>query len=518
MGSPQIRFAHSGDLSIAYQVVGNGPIDLVFVPGLFSNLELSWEDPGYSRLFRRLSGFTRVIQFDKRGTGLSDPVNPIVVPGTAERMDDIRAVMDAAGSGRAVLLGSSEGAALSVLFAATYPARTRALLLFGGYAHFQTGVMGGRTLDDFICTIENSWGSGATLPHLVPSRVQDIRFKEWWARFERLSASPSGAVALARMNAHVDVRGSLNAVGSSTLVLHRRDDAYAKLAAGRQLADKIKGARFAELPGRDHVIWTGEIDRIADAIEEFITGTRPVPSQHRVLMTILAARLIEPERLARRMGDSLWHERFEKFQQASAGLVMRFGGEMAVTGAEEICARFDSPGRAIGCAIAMRDAARALDLKLAAGVHTGEVELYEGAISGYVLHVTERISSQAEPNQVLVSSVVCDLVSGSGFHFVEQPIERNRVSDPQLRLFSVMVEQHLEPMARSAKTSSLDVLSSREREVLVLVADGLSNAAIANHLDLSEHTVKRHVANILVKLDLPTRAAAAAMVSRDRAG
>ena len=516
MAIPRTRYARSGDCRIAYQVIGNGSIDLVFVPGIISNLDLQWEDTGFGRLMRRLSAFARVIQFDKRGTGLSDRVDANDLPSLAERVDDIRAVMDAAGSGRAVLLGASEGAALSIAFAAVQPSWVRALILYGGYAHFQSGVMGSEALDGFIGTIEGAWGTGASLPLFVPGRAKDERFQAWWARFERLSASPTAALALMRMNARIDVRDQLQSISVPTLVIHRREDVWAKFAAGRQLAQKIAGARFVELSGRDHPIWTGEIDRVADEIEEFVTGVRPAPSHHRVLLTILAARLIAPERLARRLGDGRWREHLDQFRQAAAGTIARFGGEVAGGSTEEICAHFASPARAVGCALALRDPAAALELKLALGIHTGEVELHDGALSGYALHLTERISNYAEAGQVLVSAVVSDLASGSGFHFVEHPVNPPMESDGRLRLFSVMAEQHLEPLARPVKTPSLEALSNREREVLELVADGLSNAAVAEELNLSEHTAKRHVANILVKLDLPTRAAAAAMMARQR--
>jgi pimeloyl-ACP methyl ester carboxylesterase/DNA-binding CsgD family transcriptional regulator len=516
--SSETRYARSGSLRIAYQAIGNGPVDLIFVPGFISNLDLNWEDPGYSRLLRRLSSFARVIQFDKRGTGLSDRVNDSGLPSAGDRIDDIRAVMDAAGSGRAVLLGVSEGAALSILFSATFPSRTRALALYGGYAQFHASVMRDAAFEDFIQTIDRSWGRGASLPYLLPGRARDARFQSWWARFERLSASPSAAIALMHMNAQIDVRAYLGTLRVPALVLHRRDDVWVKLAGARDLAHRIKGARLVELAGRDHPIWSGEVDHLADEIEEFVTGVRPAPSQHRVLTTILAARLVSPERLLRRLDDGQWHERVEQFRSARENIVARFGGEMVVSGVEELRARFDSPGRAVGCAIALRDAADGLDLKLATGVHTGEVEIHGDVISGYALHVTQKISNLAGVGEVLVSSVVNDLVSGSGFHFVERPVVSTGMDDRGLRLFSVMIEQHLEPIARAVKTPTLDLLSHREREVLTLVADGLSNAAIAHQLALSEHTVKRHVANILVKFDLPTRAAAAAVVARERTG
>jgi pimeloyl-ACP methyl ester carboxylesterase/DNA-binding CsgD family transcriptional regulator len=518
MTLPETRYAKSGDARIAYQVVGNGTVDLVLVPAFISNLDLQWEDPGYSRLVRRLSSFARVIQLDKRGTGLSDRIDPIALPSLAASAEDVRAVMDAAGSGRAVLFGASEGAAISIQFAASYPTRTRGLLLYGGYAHFDSSVLGPKALDEFIHTIEAAWGTGASLAHLAPGRAKDARFRAWWARFERLSASPTAFVALMRMNARIDVRDRLEAIRVPTVVIHRRADVWAKFAGGQHLAQTIKGARLVELPGREHPIWIGEIDRVADEVEEFLTGVRPAVSHHRVLVTILVARLVAPEQTARRLGDGQWNEQLGRFRRAAANAIARSGGEIAGGGSEEICARFDGPGRAIGCALVLRDAADALDLRIAVGVHAGEVEIHDGALSGYALHATERISLLANAGEVLVSGVVSELVSGSGLHFLERPIDAGKEGVDRLRMFSVMAEKHLEPIARHAKPQSLDALSNREREVLTLVADGLSNAAIADQLHLSEHTVKRHVANILVKLDLPTRAAAAAVVARDRAG
>src|SRR4051812_30436116 len=230
MKLPKIRYARSGDVRIAYQVVGQGPPDLVLVPGFISNLETQWEDPGFAQLVARLSRFTRLILLDKRGTGLSDRVDPHHPPSPDTRMDDVRAVMDAAGSGRAVLLGAAEGAPLSILFAVAYPERTRALVLYGGYAHFHTGVMGREALAAFIAETENSWGSGANLRLFAPTRADDERFAAWWGRFERLSASPTDAITLARMNAQIDVRDALVRVRAPTLVIHRKDDAHVKIA------------------------------------------------------------------------------------------------------------------------------------------------------------------------------------------------------------------------------------------------------------------------------------------------
>jgi len=515
MKPPETRYARSGDVRIAYQVIGNGPIDLVFVPGFLSNLEVHWEDPGYSHLLQRLSAFTRLIQFDKRGTGLSDRVDSRDLPNLETRMDDVRAVMDAAGSGRAALLGASEGAPMSILFAATYPARTRALVLYGGYAHFHTAVMGAEALAAFLANAERTWGTGASLAAFAPGRVEDARFKAWWARFERLSVSPAAAIALTRMNAQIDVRHALASIRVPTLVIHRTADARVKFAAGRQLAQKIAGARFVEMPGRDHPIWTGEIDDVVDKIEEFLTGERPAPSHDHVLATLVIARLIGAARATAFTGDRLWNERLNALRQAAADIVARHGGRPIGPGAE-ISARFDGTVRAVRCAMALRDVAGEFGFSLAIGVHTGEIGVRDDVVTGRTLNIAERIATQAAAREVLASAIVKDLVAGSGLHFAERGDHMIEGSDGQLRLLAVMAEQHLEPHSRTTRTPGLETLSAREREVLKLVADGLSNAGIAEQLRLSDHTVKRHVANILLKLDLPSRAAAAAVIGRER--
>jgi len=515
---PETRYASSGKVRIAYQVLGQGPVDLVFVPGFISNLEVHWEDPGYTHLLQRFAAFTRLILLDKRGTGLSDRVDPDRLPSLETRMDDVRAVMDAAGSGRAALLGASEGAPMSILFAATYPERTRALVLYGGYAHFHTWVMGPDALATFIDSAAKTWGTGASLKAFAPGRTSDEQFQAWWARFERLSASPTAATALAAMNAQIDVRDVLGSIRVPTLVIHRTDDARVKIAGGRYLAKKIAGARFVEVPGRDHPIWTGDIDSVVDEIGEFLTGARPITETDRVLSTLLVARLVKPERMAVHLGDAQWSERLDRLRDFAADAFAKYGGRPIGGGVEEIAGRFDGPARAVRYALALHEAAGGLKLDLTTGVHTGEIELRGDRVAGVALHVAERICALAAAGEVLVSGVVTDLVAGSGLHFVER--YRDDSVDVPPRLFAVVTEQHLEPAAPSPATStaapSLAPLSAREREVLELVAEGSTNAVIARRLRLSEHTVKRHVANILLKLDLPTRAAAAALLERQR--
>jgi pimeloyl-ACP methyl ester carboxylesterase len=355
---PETRYAKSGDIRIAYQVIGNGPLDLVFVPGFISNLDAHWEDPGFSHLMTRLGSFTRLIMLDKRGTGLSDRVDVHHLPSLETWMDDVRAVMDAVGSGRAALLGASEGGPMSILFAATYPKRTRALILYGAYAHFHTWVMAREALEEFIRGIENSWGTGANAPRFAPEQCKDGRFPAWWGRYERNSASPNAAGALARMNAAIDVRSVLSTIRVPTLVIHRRDDSRIKFAGGRYLAEKIAGARFVEFPGRDHPIWTGDIDPIIDEIEEFLTGSRPSPTGDRVLATVLAMKLVSPSRQAARLGDRTWQERLDKLREAGRQIFARYGGQPGTASSQDIIAYFDGPARTVRCGLALQDSAR----------------------------------------------------------------------------------------------------------------------------------------------------------------
>ncbi|TIT03074.1 alpha/beta fold hydrolase [Mesorhizobium sp.] len=507
----ETRYALSGDVRIAYQVVGQGSFDLVFVPGFISNLDLHWEDEGYSRLLKRLAAFSRLILFDKRGTGLSDRVDTRHLPSLETRMDDVRAVMDAAGSGRAALLGASEGAPMAMLFAATYPERTRALVLYGGYAHFHKWVMPPERLNAFIEMAETAWGTGATLPYFAPGRVDESRFATWWGRFERLSASPTAAAALARMNAGIDVRGVLAAISAPTLLIHRRNDVRVDPDASRFLAKKILNAHLVEVPGRDHPIWTGDVDRVADLIEEFLTGERAVAEAERVLAALLATRIYDTARL----GDRMWSERSLRFQETWRLLVGRHGGRSAGTHGELMMSRFDAPARAIRCAAALRDAAQNIGVATAQGAHVGEIEL-RGPPAGLIGRVTMQLAARAGSGDILASRLVADLATGSGLHFTDAGrITLDELDEP-LALVHATSEQHLEPACRpKARMTEPAALTARESEVVSLIADGKSNAAIAAELRLSEHTVKRHVANILLKLDLPSRAAAAAFSARN---
>ena len=303
---PETRYAKSGDVRIAFQVVGSGPFDVVFIPGFISNLDVAWESPVRARFFSRLSSFSRLILFDKRGTGLSDRVS--AMPTLEERMDDVRAVMDAAGSDRAALFGISEGGAMSVLFAATYPERTQALVLYGTYSHFSTWVLAKSKLEAFLKVIEESWGTGATLSYFAPSKAADPKTREGWARYERVGASPSAVMALMKMNSDIDVRHVLPTVRVPTLIVHRAGDTRVSIEAARYAAGRIPSAKLVELPGIDHLIWVGNTDAIADAAEEFLTGSRATVEPDRVLATVLITDIVGSTRRAAELGDRRWSD------------------------------------------------------------------------------------------------------------------------------------------------------------------------------------------------------------------
>ena len=301
---PKTQYAKSGDVRIAYQVVGEGPFDLVFVPGFISNLDVAWEEPYRARVWTRLAAFARLIMFDKRGTGLSD--RAVGVPTLEERMDDVRAVMDAVGSQQAALFGISEGGAMSLLFAATYPERTRALVLYGTYGHFSSWVVPPDMIDAALDRMEKNWGTGESIHLFAPSVASDEAFKLSWARFERLGASPSAVVALMRMNSEIDVRPILPSIRVPTFIIHRQGDVRVNVEAGRFMARQIPNAKYLELPGSDHALWTGETERVLDAVEEFLTGSRSTIESDRVLATVLFTDIVNSTKRAETIGDRAW--------------------------------------------------------------------------------------------------------------------------------------------------------------------------------------------------------------------
>jgi class 3 adenylate cyclase len=420
----QTRYARSGDVSIAYQVVGDGPFDLVYVPGFVSNIELMWEEPGLARFLERLASFSRLILFDKRGTGLSDPVPTDRLPTLEERMDDVRAVMDAVGSERAALLGHSEGGNMCVLFTATYPERTTALILVGCYAKRirSDDYPWAPTVEDRARGIEQTeatWGSPEAFRELAPSKERDEAFQRWIGRYLRQSASPKAAAALMRMNTKIDVRDVLPTIGVPTLLLYRTHDADVHVDEGRYIGDRIPGARFVELPGEDHLMWTGDVDALLDEIEEFLTGVRRGPDPDRVLATVLFTDVVGSTETATRLGDRAWRTLLDRHHDVVRRELARWRGREVDTAGDGFLATFDGPARAIRCAVAASEGVRDLGLQIRAGLHTGEVEIADADVRGIAVHIGSRVAALAGPDEVLVSRTVADLVAGSGIVLAE---------------------------------------------------------------------------------------------------
>ena len=435
MDVPETRYAKSGDVRIAYQVTGSGPFDLVFVPGFVSNLDLQWENPGWAHFFSRLSAFSRLIRFDKRGTGLSDRVSG--APDLEVRMDDVRAVMDDVGVERAAVFGVSEGGAMSMLFAATYPERTRALVLYGAYAHYPTWVLSGEKLDAFIDAIERGWGTGETARFFMPSKASDEDFRRQWARGERQGASPSAAVALTRMNTEIDVRHVLPAIRVPTLVLHRTGDPRVSVEAGRYLGKHIPDAKYVELPGEDHVPFD-ITDRLVDEIEEFLTGSRTQAEPDRVLATVLFTDIVDSTRRAAELGDRDWRLLRDRHDDAIRQELARFRGREVKTLGDGFLATFDGPARAVRCASAISDRVRPLGMDVRSGLHTGEIEIQQDDVGGIAVHIAARVVGLAGTGEVLVSSTVRDLVAGSGLRFQDRGSHALKGLPEPLRLYAAV--------------------------------------------------------------------------------
>ena len=417
---PETRYAKSGGVNVAYQVVGEGAVDLVYVPGWVSHVELAWDLPDLAAGFERLASFSRLILFDKRGTGMSDPVPANEPPTLEQRMDDVRAVMDAVGSERAVIFGASEGGNMSMLFAATYPERTVALCTFGCFAKriWSGDYPWAPRQEDrakAIAEVERMWTTGLDWQDVAPSLGRPAL--EELSRYYRRSASPGAAVALMKMNTYVDIRDVLPSIRVPTVVMHRTDDRDVKVEEGRYIASRIPGARFVEFPGADHSWWTQGRDAILDEIEELVTGVRPAPEPNRVLATVLFTDIVESTQRIRELGDHAWTELLARHHAAVRRELGRFRGREIDTAGDGFLATFDGPARAIRCAVAIRDAMRDLGIDIRAGLHTGECELLGDKVAGIAVHTGARISSFAGSGEVLVSATVRDLVSGSGIDF-----------------------------------------------------------------------------------------------------
>jgi pimeloyl-ACP methyl ester carboxylesterase len=420
---PETQYARCADgVHVAYQVFGTDGPDVVFIPGFVSHLELTWQMPGLSRFMERLAAFSRVITFDKRGTGLSDPVPVSELPTLEQRMDDLRAVMDGAGSERAVIVGVSEGGPMATLFAASHPDRVAGLVLIATTARFRYADdapwgWSDRLVQFNLEYTESSWGTGASIEALAPTAVADPLFDP--GRFERSAASPGAATALVRMVADTDARAVLSSISAPTLVVHRTEDPIIRVEAGRDLAARIPGARLVELPGADHAFFS-DPDPVCDQVEEFVTGAPAHGEPDRVLATMLFTDIVGSTRMAAEVGDRRWRELLDAHDTVVGRQLERFRGRSVKHTGDGHLAAFDGPARAIRCGLAIRDGVRALGLTVRVGIHTGEVELRGDDLAGISVVTAARVMAHADDDEVWVSSTVRDLVAGSGLRFEDR--------------------------------------------------------------------------------------------------
>ena len=423
MSVPQTSYAKAGDVHVAYQVVGEGPPDLVLVSTWFSHVEARWDFPGFAYYLRRLASFSRLISFDKRGIGLSDPVPLDRLPLLEEWMSDVRAVMDAAAVERAVIMGANEGSMMAALFAATYPERVSALVLANATARPSwapdnpSGVLPD-VIDAIVETVDHAWGNGITFAAVNPSIAGDDEAVQRWGRFLRLAASPAVAAAVIRMIFELDVRAVLPTIRVPTLVVSRRDALFSS-GSGSVVADLIPGAQFVEVPGVDYGLAVGDIDPVIDEVEAFVTGTRRAHHGDRVLATVLFTDIVDSTARAARLGDRDWRSVLDAHEEIARTEVLAHGGQIADFTGDGLVATFDGPARAVRSALALRDRVHALGLVIRAGLHTGEIERRGGDIAGIGVHIAARVMATADGDEVLVSRTVKDLVAGSGLTFEE---------------------------------------------------------------------------------------------------
>jgi len=441
---PETRYAQSGDVSIAYQVMGDGPFDIVLVPAWASHLELAWRVPTMAALFKQFGSFARLIRFDKRGTGLSD--RPAGVPTLEQRMDDLRAVMDAVGSSRTAIVGAGEGAPMSILFSATYPERTWALVLIGGIARtlWAPDYPAGRLEDEYRRGIEETrrwWGEPGRLEEVARLGGAAEEEVPYWAAYFRSGASPGAAEALYRMNAEIDVRHVLPTIRVPTLVLHRADDVLIHGQHGRYLAERIGGATYRELPG-GYVGTRDDWNSTVIEVQRFLTGAWQSGGWEevepdRVLATVLFTDIVGASEKAVELGDRAWRELLERHHEQVRRELVRFRGKEVDTAGDGFFASFDGPARAIRCACTIVKLLSELGLQVRAGLHTGECELVEGKVTGIAVHTGARVAANAEPGEVLVSSTVKDLVAGSGLSFEERGVHELKGIPGEWRLYAV---------------------------------------------------------------------------------
>jgi class 3 adenylate cyclase len=445
MAAPVTHYVKSDDVHIAYQVIGDGPLDLLFVPGFVSHIEATWQSPVRSSFFRRLASFSRLILFDKRGTGMSDRGSQIFT--LEQRMHDVRAILDEVGSERAALFGVSEGGPMSLLYAATYPERTSALILYGSYAKRSWAPDYPLGWDDeqwrrFLENIERNWGTpqGISIEMWAPSLAHDPSSAERLASYFRTAASPGAAAAIMKMNREIDVRHVLPAIRAPTLILHRVGDRVLDVEHARRMAQGIPGAQLIELPGTDHTFWVNDGGLLLDHVEQFLTGKRHAQDRERVLATVLFADIVGSTERAVAIGDRSWRELLAAFRAKVRDTLRNLNGREINTAGDGFLAAFDGPARAIRCAGAIREAARSLGLEVRCGLHTGECELVGEDLAGIAVHIGARVTALAAPGEVLVSQTVRDLVAGSGLTFTERGVHTLKGVPSEWRLFKAIVD------------------------------------------------------------------------------
>ncbi|HYV68264.1 MAG TPA: adenylate/guanylate cyclase domain-containing protein [Myxococcales bacterium] len=439
---PETQFARGRDGDLAYQVVGDGPLDLVFIPSWLTNVDAMWEEPSLAGFLRRVATFSRMLCFDKRGSGVSDPVPLAAVPTLEQWMADVATVMDAAHVERAALLGSAEGGPMAMLFAATHPERTSALILVDTSARmlrdtdYPWGVPADR-VPRLLERLKDRWGTGRTVEFLAPSAAHDERFRRWLARYERLSITPQAHIPMYASHFEWDLRGVLPSIRVPTLVLHRSGDPHIRVGHARYLAEHIPRAKYVELPGEDHLFFVGDTEAMLAEIEEFLTGVRPVPEIDRVLATVLFTDIVGSTERAAALGDRAWRALLDTHHRIVRQELERHRGREVKTIGDGFLATFDGPARAIRCACAIRDAVRPLGIEVRAGLHTGECELMDDDVGGIAVHIGARVTASAGPGEVVVSRTVKDLVAGSGLRFVDRGARGLHGVPGEWRLFAV---------------------------------------------------------------------------------
>jgi class 3 adenylate cyclase len=439
---PETRYARRGDVHVAYEVLGEGEIDLVFVSEWFFHLEGRLDIPSTARFLRRLSSFSRLISFDKYGIGLSDPAPPGSLPPLEEWMDDVRAVMDAAGSERAAILGVGEGGLMAAMFAATHPDRTSALILGNSAARLSWAPdypigLPAEQQEMLIRLVEQTWGTPEFALASNPSLAHDSSLQPQVARFLRLAASPATAAAVFRMLLQLDIRPILPSIRVPTLVIHRRDSQLLTVDNGRYLAEHIQGARFVELPGADYGLELGDVDSVVDEIQEFLTGTPAAIDTDRVLATVLFTDIVGSTERSAELGDQRWRDVLDAHDRLAERQLARYRGTLVKATGDGLVATFDGPARAIWCALALRDGLRSLGVEIRGGVHCGEIERRGPDVSGLAVHIAARVQAEARPGEVLVTRTVKDLVAGAQIAFIDRGPQALKGVPDEWQLFAV---------------------------------------------------------------------------------